>query len=103
MPNSKAILSSSRPLGRYIGRLYRPAPGLYLYQNFAGAKVMSATHLSAAAGERATPLPTRSLSPALGAEILGVDLSQPPTAALAAQMQDIWHQNLVILLRGQKL
>jgi taurine dioxygenase len=45
----------------------------------------------------------RPLSPALGAEIVGVDLSRPMTAALAAQLLDAWHRNLVILLRDQKL
>jgi len=45
----------------------------------------------------------RPLSPALGAEIIGVDLGRPMTAALAAQLLDAWHQNLVILLRDQKL
>jgi taurine dioxygenase len=45
----------------------------------------------------------RPLSPALGAEIIGVDLGRPMTAALATQLLDAWHQNLVILLRDQKL
>src|SRR5262249_51848326 len=48
-------------------------------------------------------LTTRPLSPALGAEIVGVDVSAPIDAGLAAQLQDIWHQSLVILLRDQKL
>ena len=55
---------------------------------------------------RAPDLPaltTRPLSPALGAEIVGVDVSAPIDASLAAQLQDIWHQSLVILLRDQKL
>jgi taurine dioxygenase len=51
----------------------------------------------------APALQTRPLSPALGAEVLGVDLSQRIDAVLAAQMQDIWHDNLIILLRDQKL
>lgn len=49
------------------------------------------------------PLVTRPLSPALGLEILGVDLSQPVTPALAAQLEAAWHEGLVILLRDQKL
>jgi taurine dioxygenase len=49
------------------------------------------------------PLTTRPLSPALGAEIMGVDASAPIGADMAAKLQDIWHQSLVILLRGQKL
>src|SRR5712691_8032383 len=48
-------------------------------------------------------LQTRPLSSALGAEILGVDLREPMTETLAAQLLDAWHQNLVILLRNQKL
>ncbi len=65
---------------------------------------MEASHLAAeAAGASLPPLTTRPLSPALGAEIIGVDLSQGISPALAAQLQDIWHENLVILLRGQKL
>src|SRR5262249_26962057 len=48
-------------------------------------------------------LTTRPLSPVLGAEIMGADLREPIDAPLAAQLQDIWHQNLVILLRDQKL
>ncbi len=61
--------------------------------------------LSPALNEKA-PLQSfavRPLSPALGAEIVGVDLSRPMTKALAAQLLDAWHQNLVILLRDQKL
>jgi len=45
----------------------------------------------------------RPLSPALGAEIVGVDLRQPVSEALAAQLLQAWHQHLVILLRDQKL
>src|SRR5262249_625562 len=43
----------------------------------------------------------RPLSPALGAEIVGVDLRQPVSEALAAQLLQAWHQHLVILLRDQ--
>src|SRR5215472_9278370 len=49
------------------------------------------------------PFTVRPLSPALGAEIVGVDLSRPMTEALAAQLLEAWHQHLVILLRDQKL
>jgi taurine dioxygenase len=48
-------------------------------------------------------LATRPLSGALGLEILGVDLREPPTAALAAQLLHAWHKGLVILLRNQTL
>ena len=46
---------------------------------------------------------TKPLSPALGAEILGVDLSAPLSDAVFAQIEDIWHENLVIVLRDQHL
>jgi taurine dioxygenase len=48
-------------------------------------------------------LAIRPLSPALGAEIIGVDLSRDIADDTFAQIQDAWHQNLVILLRGQRL
>ena len=43
------------------------------------------------------------LSPALGAEILGVDLRDPIDAALKQGLVDAWHQHLVLLLRNQTL
>jgi taurine dioxygenase len=46
---------------------------------------------------------TRPLSPALGAEIMGVDLSEPISDELFAKIQDCWHQNLVVLFRDQHL
>jgi taurine dioxygenase len=49
------------------------------------------------------PLATRPLSPSLGLEVLGVDLSQPISPALAAQLEATWHQGLILLLRDQKL
>jgi taurine dioxygenase len=58
---------------------------------------------SAVAATRSENVRTRPLSPALGAEILGVDLSSPMDDALFARIQDIWHENLVILLRDQHL
>jgi taurine dioxygenase len=45
----------------------------------------------------------RQLAPALGAEILGVDLRDPITDALKQKFLDAWHQHLVILLRDQTL
>jgi taurine dioxygenase len=45
----------------------------------------------------------RSLSAALGAEIIGVDLSEEIDDHTFAQIRDAWHRNLVILLRGQEL
>jgi taurine dioxygenase len=43
------------------------------------------------------------LSPALGAEIVGVDLRREFNDALSAQILDAWHRHLVILFRGQTL
>lgn len=62
---------------------------------------MNATQLSGAPAVQPMPggLQTRPLSPALGAEILGADLRTPLSEAAFAQIQDIWHANLVILLR----
>jgi taurine dioxygenase len=45
----------------------------------------------------------RRLSPALGAEILGVDLRDPIDEALKEKLLDAWHRHLVILLRNQTL
>jgi taurine dioxygenase len=45
----------------------------------------------------------RPLSPALGAEISGVDLRDPIDDALKQKFLDAWHQHLVILLRDQTL
>src|SRR5687767_14866016 len=52
---------------------------------------------------QAPPFAVRPLSPAIGAEILGVDLRHPIDDALAVKMLDAWHQHLVILLRNQTL
>jgi taurine dioxygenase len=65
---------------------------------------MEATSQSAAAGRAVPPsLTTRPLSPALGLEVLGVDLSEPISPELAAQLEDVFHRGLVILLRNQNL
>jgi taurine dioxygenase len=45
----------------------------------------------------------RPLSPALGAEILGVDLREPLDDASFQQIRDAWHRHLIILLRDQRL
>ena len=66
---------------------------------------MSAPHVL----EAATPRPSsdeigvRPLSASIGAEIIGIDLSQPMSDALFAKVLDTWHQNLVILFRDQQL
>jgi len=46
---------------------------------------------------------TRALAPAIGAEIIGVDLSAPMSEAVFAKVLDCWHHNLVILFRDQHL
>jgi taurine dioxygenase len=62
------------------------------------------TALSADTGiGAARPLDTRPLSPALGLEILGVDLSRPLSAERVVQLRDAWHAGLIILLRDQQL
>jgi taurine dioxygenase len=43
------------------------------------------------------------LSPALGAEIAGVDLREPIDAMLKQKLLDTWHKHQVILLRNQML
>jgi taurine dioxygenase len=45
----------------------------------------------------------RPLSPALGAEITGVDLRNPIDESLKSKLLDAWHEHLVILLRDQIL
>jgi taurine dioxygenase len=45
----------------------------------------------------------RPLSPALGAEISGIDLRDPIDAALKGKLLDVWHEHLVILLHDQVL
>jgi len=50
-----------------------------------------------------TAFTVRPLSPALGAEILGVDLRDPINGALKQELLDAWHRHLVILLRNQVL
>jgi taurine dioxygenase len=49
------------------------------------------------------PITVRPLSPALGAEISGVDLRDPIDEALRQKFLDSWHRHLVILLRNQTL
>jgi taurine dioxygenase len=46
---------------------------------------------------------TRPLSPAIGAEVIGVDLSKPLNDELFAKILSVWHQSLVILVRDQHL
>jgi taurine dioxygenase len=61
---------------------------------------------SSSAAETKSSLPayqTRPLSPALGAEIIGVDLRREIDEEFAVRLLDVWHRNLVILLRDQQL
>src|ERR1700756_5103502 len=67
---------------------------------------MGATGMERARAEAKVHPPTfalRPLSPALGVEIIGVDLSEEIDDYAFAQIRDAWHRNLVILLRGQEL
>src|SRR5262245_1129244 len=63
------------------------------------------THLSSS---RQSPQPTtrfavRPLSLALGAEIVGVDLSERFDDATGQRVLDAWHEHLVLLFRDQRL
>jgi alpha-ketoglutarate-dependent taurine dioxygenase len=58
---------------------------------------------AASAHRRPTGFTVRQLSPALGAEILGVDLREPIDETLKKKFLDAWHEHLVILLRNQTL
>ncbi len=66
---------------------------------------MSTTHMSEtpAVARPSTQFKTRLLAPAIGAEIIGIDLSKPMSEEVFARLLDVWHQNLVILLRDQQL
>ena len=45
----------------------------------------------------------RRLTPTIGADIMGVDLSKPMNDEVFAKVLDTWHQSLVILFRDQHL
>jgi taurine dioxygenase len=49
------------------------------------------------------PLVVKPLSPALGAEIAGIDLREDLSAETFAEILDTWHKHLVILFRNQSL
>ncbi|MGH7035117.1 MAG: TauD/TfdA dioxygenase family protein, partial [Stellaceae bacterium] len=60
--------------------------------------------LTAGAAIAAPPRFTvRKLTPAIGAEIEGVDLSRPLDSATIAAVRQAWHDHAVILLRDQQL
>ena len=48
-------------------------------------------------------LQIKPLSDALGAEIIGVDLSQPLNAATAKAVEDAWHDHLILVFRDQNM
>jgi taurine dioxygenase len=64
---------------------------------------METTPSHAASEGRVGALAVRPLSPALGAEILGVDLREELDERAFAQIREAWHRHLVILLRDQEL
>jgi taurine dioxygenase len=49
------------------------------------------------------PLTVKPLSPALGAEISGVDLREDLSAETVAAIKHVWHEQLIILFRNQVL
>ena len=61
---------------------------------------MTAVHLAATTS---SAYRTRPLSPALGAEVIGVDLREALSDFLFPRILDAWHQSLVILFRDQHL
>jgi alpha-ketoglutarate-dependent taurine dioxygenase len=64
---------------------------------------MTTAHLSGAPAPSSPPFSTRPLSDALGAELVGLDLSAPMSDALFESVRDTWHRHLVILIRDQHL
>jgi taurine dioxygenase len=62
---------------------------------------MSTTQSLAARG--AAELRIRPVSSALGAEVSGVDLSQPLDDAAFRKIEQAWHDGLILLFRGQDL
>jgi taurine dioxygenase len=63
----------------------------------------TATSLDATLEKKPSAFAVRPLSPALGAEITGVDLREPIDAMLKQKLLDTWHEHQVILLRNQML
>jgi taurine dioxygenase len=65
---------------------------------------MSVTQTFEESGSQQPPdLHIRALAPAIGAEIIGVDLSEPMSDAVFAAVLDCWHRHNVILFRDQHL
>lgn len=61
------------------------------------------TQLQPSAEKPSQGFAIRPLSPALGAEIVGVDLSRKLDDATASRILDAWHEYLVLLVRNQDL
>jgi taurine dioxygenase len=61
------------------------------------------TAAKSASPSSAAPMQTRPLSPALGIEITGIDLSQPMDDATFDAIQKLWYDNCVLCIPGQKL
>src|SRR6476620_11641433 len=61
---------------------------------------MSTAYMSRQPSEKVN---VKQLAPAIGAEITGVDLSEPMSDQVFAKILDTWHQSLVILFRDQHL
>jgi len=64
---------------------------------------MSTQTFAAPTSRQPSDFRTRALAPAIGAEIIGVDLSAPMSDATFATVLACWHHNLVILFRDQHL
>jgi taurine dioxygenase len=64
---------------------------------------MTTAHLSGVPAPSSLPFGIRPLSDALGAELIGLDLSAPMSDALFESVRDAWHCHLVILIRDQHL
>jgi alpha-ketoglutarate-dependent taurine dioxygenase len=60
-------------------------------------------HLSGTPAPSSLPFQARPLSPALGAELIGLDLSAPMSDDLFDSVREAWHRYLVILIRDQHL
>ena len=58
---------------------------------------------TAAPHDTPAALAVRPLSPALGAEISGIDLRDPISGTVGRTLLDAWHRHLVILIRDQIL
>jgi len=61
------------------------------------------TQVQSTAVEKPVAVGVRPLSPALGAEIVGVDLSEKLDDNTAARILSAWHAHLVLLFRNQDL